>query len=123
MPFEKIRSKCSLTEEVSVSKSKECHVSVNIKKEIADKIGWKDNSKFEFLWGTGDEKGFMKVVQMQGGIGWNNLEKLRSTRYLTTGRVPRNMIKEKMGATEVEYKIEGKALLITLPKYFYEKQP
>ena len=33
------------------------------------------------------------------------------------------MIKEKMGATEVEYKIEGKALLITLPKYFYEKQP
>lgn len=122
MPFEKIRSKRRSTAEVSVSKNAKSHAAVNLTKEVIEKVGWTDNSKLEFLWGTGDQLGLLKIVQMAGGVGFDNLQG-RTSRCVSTGRTPRAMVKEKMWAVEVEYKVEGKSLIITLPEYFYKAQP
>lgn len=127
MSFESIASARLTTQSVSVSKfsgsnKNKISISVNMIPEIFKELGWTVNDAFEFLWGNGDDLGFLKLVKYPRGIGVEDKKRTSAIVRITTQRVPKKMIEEKLFATEVKYKIQGQSLLITLPEYFYKRQ-
>ena len=123
MAFEKLSSRRVRTANVSIGlytkrNNNTKQLTVGLRNHIMEELGWGDQEKIDFLWGTGEDKGHLKLVQREDGYepGRTSVD---GKNYIVAV-VPKGTRDEKIPLTECDYEIEGKSLVIVLPESFYK---
>lgn len=124
MAFEKLAGRRNRTENVSVAlyvgrkTDTTKQVTIGLAPRITKELGWRENERIDFLWGTGEDTGYLRLVQREDGY-FPDKSRVTIATYMTAV-VPKTTSSVRVPIVECEYEIEGKSITITLPESFYE---